>query len=86
MKNAPTDFYAQLTISEYSDTGFTTISSETLYWEGDSTRYQELQSARVRWRRPDEMFYSSILFGEDGASYMDITQGAVGDCWWMASM
>lgn len=26
------------------------------------------------------------LFGEDGPSLDDINQGAIGDCWWMASM
>ena len=87
VKDGDDDFYDHvISDSKYTDNSFLTTASEALYYTWDSSRYQDLRFDSVYWRRLSEQDSSKMLFGPSGANYKDIQQGAIGDCWFMASM
>ena len=63
-------------------------TEDALYWadypseaNGFMTNYER----RITWLRGYNQFYNHPFWGSDGITPLDVRQGAIGDCWFMAA-
>ena len=78
------DFYGQTGL--YVDEDF--IPDDALYWQDFfSQNYGTMATLepRITWHRLALEFPDNLLWGTNGINPMDVRQGAVGNCWFMAA-
>jgi len=64
------------------------MTDDALYWADFPSEAMSLMpsyESRVSWMRVSERFANNPFWGTDGIDPMDIRQGAIGDCWFIAA-
>ena len=78
------DFYGQS--NRFIDNRFR--KDDSLYWAdmaSEASGSMSLLEDRISWVRAIDRFPDNQFWGTDGITPMDIRQGAIGDCWFMAA-
>ena len=78
--------------NSFTDSTFAT--NDAVYWQDDGSYVlssgvvDHYNDGRIEWVRPSSPnFLGSdyTLFGSDGVTMADVSQGSIGNCWWMAA-
>lgn len=79
------DFYG-FSGTKYYDKAFPI--NDALYWADMPTEkngFMKDLEGRVTWMRGYDVFADYPFWGDDGITPLDVRQGAIGNCWFMAA-
>lgn len=63
------------------------MKDDALYWAdmpSESDGFMKAYEDRITWTRAYDRFAEHPFWGTDGITPLDVRQGAIGDCWFMA--
>ena len=86
-KAALPDFYKILGgKAKYTDTDFKASWNTAFAWKEASESFTEIKESKTTWTRASVAFPGKTLWGTKGITPYDMTQGEVGNCWFIAAV